>query len=218
MKSLMLIALTACLMAACQPAEVAAPTATPTPPSPSIAPPCEACSTPAAPSQGSHRIVQSANLSLLVDDPVKVLAQIESAAAELGGLTISSSSWSSPGSPSSASLSVRLPPEALLSLRHLATGLASQVQSDNVYSQDVTADYARLQGRQRELAQAEAELVQLVGRPASLQAARSVLVAYQLVTQERTNVEAQIADLDSRLSLASFDLSLNGSVQAIRVE
>jgi len=219
MKHLVALALAASLLASCGPASIAATTATPTPFSPEISVGCESCTpAPAGPWIGRRLILQSANLSLAVDDPVRVLAQMEGAVAEMGGVVLSSSTWSSPGSPTSASLSARIPPEALLKLRRLATGLASQVQNDNVYSQDATQDYLRLRQRLDELTLAETHLLEIITRGADRQEARSFMIACQMVAQERANIEAQIADYDGRAGLASFDLSLNGPGPMLMIE
>jgi len=219
MKHLVAFALAAGLLAACRPAGLAATTATPTPSSPEIAAGCESCTpAPAQPWIGRRLILQSASLSLAVDDPVRVLAQIEAAVAEMGGVVVSSSTWASPGSPTSASLSARLPPEALIKLRRVATGLAIQVQSDNVYSQDATQDYLRLRQRLEELTRAGTDIEEIITGGAGRQAARSLLIAWQMVAQERANIESQIADYDGRAGLASFDLSLNGPGPMLMIE
>ena len=211
MKHLVAYALAVCLLASCRPADLASPVATPTPSSPEVTVGCESCTPmPVEPWVGRRLILQSANLSLGVEDPVRVLAQIESAVSEMGGVVVSSSTWSSPGSPTAASLSARIPPEALLQLRRVAIGLASQVQNDSLYSQDATQDYLRLHRRLEELIQAETHLLDVITRGADRQTARSLLIACQMVTQERANTEAQIADYDGRGALASFDVSLNG--------
>jgi FixJ family two-component response regulator len=111
-----------------------------------------------------------------------------------------------------------MPPEALIKLRRVATGLASQVQNDNVYSQDATQDYLRLRQRHKELTQAEADLVEIITAGADRQAARSLMIAWQMVAQERANIESQIADYDGRASQASFDLSLNGPGPMLMIE
>lgn len=219
MKHLVALALAAGLLAACRPTDLAAAIATPTPFSPEITVGCESCTpAPAGPWIGRRVIVQSASLSLAVDDPVPVLAQIEAAVAEMGGVVVSSSTWVSPGSPTSASLSARMPPEALIKLRRLATGLAIQVQSDNVYSQDATQDYLRLRQRLEELTRAETDLEQIITGGADRQAARSLLIAWQMVAQERASIESQLADYDGRAGLASFDLSLNGAGPMLMIE
>lgn len=218
MKNLVAFALAVCLLASCRPADLPAAAATPTPCSPEMTAGCTpGTPTPAGPWFGRQIILQSANLSLTVEDPIRVLAQIEGAVAEMGGVVLSSSSWSSPGAPSSASLSARISPEALPKLRRIALGLASQVQNDSLYSQDATQDYLRLRRRLEDLIQVEADLLEIM-TGADRQAAKSLMIASQMVAQERANIESQIADYDGRAGLASFDLSLNGPGPMLMIE
>ena len=145
MRTLVTFALAACVLASCRSdvrtVAAASPSSlTPTPVE--LFPPTSALLP-----QGTRIIIQSANLSLTVDDPAKALAQIEGAVMELGGFVASSNSWSSPGSPASSSLSARVPRDSLPALRRVAIGLSNQIQSDGTYSQDVTADHRQLHVR-----------------------------------------------------------------------
>ena len=104
MRTLVTFALAACLLTSCRSNPTAVAAATPsllTPTPTEFFPP-----TPALLPRGTRIIIQSANLSLTVDDPAKALAQIEGAVMELGGFVVSSNSWSSPGSPASSSLTL----------------------------------------------------------------------------------------------------------------
>ncbi len=216
MRTLVTFALAACLLTSCRSNSlpVAATTPSSLTPTPSeFFPP-----TPARLLQGTRIIIQSANLSLTVDDPAKALAQIEGAVIELGGFVVSSNSWSSPGSPASSSLSARVPRDSLPALRRVAIGLSNQVQNDGSYSQDVTPDHQQLHERHQVLARAEDDLVQLLTHASSREQVASLLVAHQMIVQERTNIESQLAEYEDRATLASFDVTLNGLAAAIFVE
>ena len=211
MRHLLAYALAACLLSSCRPNETFAPTPNATPysqltPTPSglFSPP------PTNLPLGPRIVIYSASLSLSVEDPSKAMSQIEGAVLEMGGVVVSSSSWSSPGSATSSSLSARVPPDSLPTLRRIAIGLSAQVQSDGTYSQDVTADHRRLHKQLQTLALAENDLVQLLTHAADNQTAASLLIAHQMLVQERSNVEAQLADYEDRAALASFDVSFNG--------
>jgi Domain of unknown function (DUF4349) len=219
MRTITALALAACLLTSCRSDVGPVPLATPTPFS--LQPPaaCERCApTPAGSWLIRHKILQSASLTLTVGDPIQALSQIESAVEELGGVVLSSSSWSSPGSSASANLSARLPLGTLLDMRRVAMGLASQVQNDSVYGQDITVEYARLEARRADLLQAEKHLARLMTQTADLQAADALVLARQMVTQERVNIESQLADYDSRADWASFDVSLNGMAQVLFID
>jgi hypothetical protein len=219
MRNLVAIALAVCLLASCGPNEATLPVATPTGGAEATPTPFTSSTPPSSTLvRGGRIVVQSASLSLTVEDPGRALAQIESAIAEVGGVVVSSSSWSSPGSPASSNLSARVPPAELGNLRRIATGLASQVQSDGVYSQDATADYRRLNERLRTLALAEDDLLQLLTHTSDKELATSLMMAYQMVTQERATVQSQISDYEDRATLATFDVSLNGPAQVLFVD
>ncbi len=216
MRNLVTFALAACLLASCRSDTQALAAATPsllTPAPTEFFPPA-----PALLPLGTRIIIQSANLSLTVDDPAKALAQIEGAVLELGGFVVSSNSWSSPGSPASSSLSARVPRDSLPALRRVAIGLSNQIQSDGTYSQDVTPDHRRLHARLKLLARAEDHLVQTLIHASAQEQVASLLIAHQMIVQERTNIEAQLAEYEDRAALASFDVTLNGPAAAFFVE
>jgi hypothetical protein len=216
MRDLVTFALAAFLLTSCRSNALAVAATTPSPLTPTpygSFPP-----TPARLPQGTRIIVQSANLSLTVDDPAKALSQIEGAVIELGGFVVSSTSWSSPGSPASSSLSARVPRDSLPALRRVAIGLSNQVQSDGTYSQDVTPDHRRLHERLQVLARAEGHLLQLLTHASAQPQAASLLIAHQMIVQERTNIESQLAEYEDRATLASFDVTMNGMAAVIFVE
>jgi len=216
MRTLVTFALAACLLTSCRSNPTAVAAATPsllTPTPTEFFPP-----TPALLPRGTRIIIQSANLSLTVDDPAKGLAQIEGAVMELGGFVVSSNSWSSPGSPASSSLSARVPRDSLPALRRVAIGLSTQIQSDGTYSQDVTPDHRRLHVRLRQLARAEDHLVQLLTHASAQEQVASLMIAHQMIVEERTNIEAQLAEYEDRATFASFDVTMNGPSAAFFVE
>ena len=216
MRTLLTFALAACLLASCRSNPIAVAAASPsslTPTPVELFPPTSALLP-----RGTRIIIQSANLSLTVDDPAKALAQIEGAVIELGGFVASSNSWSSPGSPASSSLSARVPRDSLPALRRVAIGLSNQIQSDGTYSQDVTPDHRRLHERLQVLARAEDHLVQLLTHASDQGQVVSLLIAHQMIVQEIASVEAQLAEYEDRAALASFDVNLNGPSAAFFVE
>jgi hypothetical protein len=216
MRTLLTLALAACLLTSCRSNALAVAATIPSPLAPTpteFFPP-----TPAVLPRGTRIIIQSANLSLTVDDPAIALARIEGAVMELGGLVASSNSWSSPGSPASSSLSARVPRDSLPALRRVAIGLSNQIQSDGTYSQDVTPDHRRLLARLRELERAEGHLLQLLTHAPAQEQVASLLIAHQMIVQERTSIEAQLAEYEDRATYASFDVTLNGPSAAFFIE
>ena len=91
-------------------------------------------------------------MSLVVEDPRKVLATLEELVVEAGGFVTSASSYSSSESIAYANLSARVPPDMLPALRRAVLDLALQVQNDSMSSQDITHQYRSLLESQAELA------------------------------------------------------------------
>jgi hypothetical protein len=219
MRNLLVIALAASLLSACNPIGRFAPgpSATPPPlPTPTLFSPF--APTPTTLPQGTRTIIRSASLSLTANDPVRAISQVEQAVLDAGGFVVSASSWSSPGSPGSSSLSARVPPDSLPKVRLDALELASQLQSDSTYSQDVTSEFRQLQQRLQAVALAENDVWRLLIQTTDPQLAISLTLARDLLVLERTNIERQLADYQDRAMLASFDVTFNAPTELISIE
>jgi hypothetical protein len=205
------IPLVAILLVSCAPLVIdtglsAAPTAAdspasyPTAPLPSPLPP------------GGRIIVRSSSLTLVVDNPATTLASLEQAVADAGGLVVSASSYSYPESPGYASLSAKVPPEALADLRATAIALASAVQSDSAYSQDATAEYRLMRKRLGQLDRAEKHLWNLLTETKDRELAASLMLLRELILREQEGLNSQLLNYDDRATVASFDVTLNQPV------
>ena len=172
------------------------PTATPLPPVPS-------------PQVGPERpvVLISASLSLIAEDPVRASASLEELIQEAGGYVVSASSWASPEGGGYASLSARVPPEALASLRREAIDAAGQTQSDSRYSQDVTVEYGFLLAHAAELERADLHLQRFLSETRDPEVITSCMLLRGLLLQERQNVESQLQSYRDRMTLASLDVS-----------
>jgi hypothetical protein len=184
----------------------AAATATPLPPS--------------LPAQGapeSSVILQSASLSLIAEDPVLASASLEQLIQEAGGYVVSASSWSSPEGGGYASLSARVPPQALAGLRLAVIDTAVQTQSDSRYSQDVTVEYGFLLAHAAELEQADLDLQRFLSETRDPVVITSCVVLQGLLLQERKNVESQLQNYRDRMNLASLDVSWTQNVSSLQL-
>ena len=184
----------------------AAPTATPLPPNlpPQVAP-------------ESSVILQSASLSLIAEDPVRASASLEQLVQEAGGYVVSASSWSSPEGGGYASLSARVPPEALAGLRVAAIEAAGQIQSDSRYSQDVTVEFGFLLAHAAELERADLHLQRFLSETRDPEVITSCMLLRGLLLQERKNVESQLQNYRDRMNLASLDVSWTQSVSSLQL-
>jgi len=128
---------------------------------------------------------------------------------QAGGFVVSASSWSSPGSPAYSSLSARVPPESLSVLRRAALEIAEEVQSDSLYTQDVTSDYRLLHKRLQDLTQAQDQIWWLLIQTDDPKLASTFTILRDLLQTERSSVESQLLYYDQQAAFASFDITLN---------
>jgi hypothetical protein len=156
-----------------------------------------------------RRVAHSASLTIVVDDPSMALSRLQGAVLEAGGFVLSSSSWSSPGSPAYSNLSARIPSGSLSNLRQVALELATQVQSDSTYGQDMTIDLRQLQRRLQDVTQAEDHLWQFIVHSDDPQLGTSFAVVRDLLEREKADIERQLADGADRVAFAAFDVVLN---------
>jgi len=153
-------------------------------------------------------VITSSSLSLVVDDPAASLATLEALVEDAGGFVSSASSWSDPQTAYS-SLSAKVPPAALPELRRSAIELASNVQSNSTYSQDVTSEVQSLRDRLSLIDESENRLLEILLGTSDASLAKSFVLVAQLFQQERQNAESQLSNyLDSSI-LSSFDVSMN---------
>jgi hypothetical protein len=201
MNRLLLLLAPVLVLAACAPLTAAAPTPT------QAAPPA----TPTAAPQvtGERRIVHSSSLYLIVDDPAAAMAELERAVQDLGGFVVSASYYASADYPGYASLNAKVPPEALPELRQAALELALAIQSDNLYTQDVTAEYRHLLERSVALEHSEARLWDLVTQTEDAALAESLTLLRELVRTEQESIRGQLVSLEDRALYASVDVTLN---------
>jgi hypothetical protein len=180
----------------------------------------EATSRPAAtrtPLEFPDRVViTSSSLSFLVEDPAATLAELEVLVEEAGGFVSSASSWSDPQT-AYASLSAKVPPAALADLRRSAIELASGVQSNSTYSQDVTSEVESLRDRLALIDESEDRLLEILLGSSDATLAKSYVLIAQLFQQERQNAGSQLDNYMESSRLSSFDVTLNGQPIGLRL-
>lgn len=179
--------------------------------------PTSAAASPRPPLDFPDRMVTaSSSLSILVDDPVATLAELQARVEEAGGFVSSASSWSD-GTTAYASLSARVPPEALADLRKGVIELASSVQNNSTYSQDITAEVQSLQDRLEFIDESEQRLLDVLLGSGDASLAKSFVLIAQLFQQERLNAENQLQSYLESSTLSSFDVTLNGQAPTLRL-
>ena len=168
------------------------------------------------PMAGTERVViSSSSLSLTVEDPAAALTALESLVAEAGGFVSSSSAWSDTQT-GYASLSAKVPPQALAGLRQAAIELAMSVDSNSTYSQDVTFEVQSLYDRIALVDESEHRLLEILLGTDDPSLAKSYVLVAELFRQEREDAEGQLRNYLQSSTLSSFDVSLNRTSPVLR--
>jgi hypothetical protein len=161
-------------------------------------------------------VITSSSLSIVVDDPTATLAELQALVEEAGGFVSSGSSWSDPQT-AYASLSAKVPPAVLTGLRREALQLASGVQSNSTYSQDVTSEVQSLRERLTLIDESENRLLEVLLGSSDASLAKSYVLIAQLFQQERQSAESQLQNYLESSTLSSFDVTINGQPTSLRL-
>ena len=154
-------------------------------------------------------IVHSASYTIIVKNPSRALTDLQQAVEKAGGFVSSASAYSVDGSSSYASLSAKVPPEALPMLSAALQKIADQVQNQSVYVQDVTADVHRLQQRHADLTHAQNELFLFLLNSKDLDRFSTFGILQELLDTELKSVESQLESYEQQSKLGSFDVTIN---------
>jgi len=154
-------------------------------------------------------IVHSASYTITVKYPARALTDLQRAVEQSGGYVSSASSWSGDGSASYASLSAKVPPEALPALNAAINKIADKIQNQSEYVQDVTADVQKLQQRYADLSHAHDELLLFLINGKQLDRLSTFGILQELLDTELKSVESQLESYAQQAKLGSFDVTIN---------
>jgi len=136
-------------------------------------------------------VVMNANLSIVVPDPVASVREIAQLAEEMGGFVVYSNTFQSTFGlqqvmADQAQITIRVPAERLNeALEQIKEG-ATDVRTENISGEDVTAAYTDLESRLRNLEAAEASLREIM---ASATRTEDVMMVFNTLTQVRGEIE-----------------------------
>ncbi|MCS6908484.1 MAG: DUF4349 domain-containing protein [Anaerolineales bacterium] len=144
-----------------------------------------------SPAAVERMVIKTANLSLIVQDPPSAMDAIAKTAEEMGGYVVSANLYRtttrSGKEVPQASITVRVPAEKLnLALEEIKALSDELPKSENITSQDITAEYTDLESRLRNLKRAEEQLQEIMDRAYSTE---DVLNVYQQLVQVREQIE-----------------------------
>jgi len=195
------------LLAACAERNKPTPPITPTPAVPSFLLPMD------------RVILRSASYTIVTKNPARTLTELQKTVEKAGGYLSSASSYSAAGSSNYASLSAKVPPEALPALGEAIDKMADPIQNRSVSVQDVTSDVLNLQQRYHDLTNAREELLWFLINDKDLDKFSTFGILQELLDTELKSVESQLVSYEQQSKLASFDITINQPAsQALPVE
>jgi Domain of unknown function (DUF4349) len=169
-------------------------------------------------------VIKNATLSIAVDDPLKSEDTITHMAEAMGGFVVSanmSQTYLQNGTKvPQVSITIRVPAERLdEALTTIKAETTQPVISENVNSQDVTADYTDLNSRLTNLQAAETQLQEIM---ASATKTEDVLAVYSQLVSVREQIEVikgqmKYYEESAALSSISVELIANAAVQPLTI-
>ncbi len=165
------------------------------------------------PSSVERMVIKNAKISLIVKEPPAAMDSIAKMAERMGGFVVSADLYQevtrSGKKLPRASITVRVPAEKLNQAMDEIKSLSDELpQSENITSQDITAEYTDLESRLRNLKQAEEQLQEILDQAFSTE---DVLNVYQQLTQVREQIElleGQMKYYRESVALSSISVEL----------
>lgn len=172
-------------------------------------------------------VIKNATLSIVVPDPAVSMDAVAKLADEMGGWVVTSNLYKITTNEGietpQASISIRIPAdrltEALTRIKGQVEDPNTDVRSENISGEDVTAQYTDLQSRKANLEQAEAALREIM---ASATKTEDVLNVFNQLTQVRGEIEVlkgQIKYYEESSSFSAINVELisQASIKPITV-
>jgi hypothetical protein len=183
-----------------------------------------AASAPVANTTVERLVIKNASLSMAVDDPEASMDRITALAEDLGGYVVSAymyqTTLESGAKVPHASISIRIPAEELNHVLETIKAETTQpLLSENIDSQDVTADYVDLSSRLTNLEATEEQLQRIMDEAVRTE---DVLAVYSQLTYIREQIEVIKGQMKyyedaSRLSMVNVELLANEAVQPLTI-
>lgn len=169
-------------------------------------------------------VIKTANLSIVVDDTAKTVADITRLAESLGGYVVSLNTTKSTYGPQAqvaeqASMTIRVPSAKLDDTLNQLKGYAVDVNNESVAGQDVTSEYTDLQSRLTNLEAAEKQLQSIMEEATKTE---DVLAVYNQLVATREQIEVIKGQMkyyseSAAMSAITLDIQPNIATQPIEV-
>lgn len=183
-----------------------------------------ASSVPAANTTVERLVIKNASLSMAVDDPEASMNRITALAEELGGYVVRADMYQTPLNSGvtvhHVSISIRIPAEELnQALETIKAETTQPLLSQNIDSQDVTADYVDLSSRLTNLEAAEVQLQRIMDEAVKTE---DVLAVYSRLTDIRQQIEVikgqmKYYEESAHLSMVNVELVADEAAQPLTI-
>jgi hypothetical protein len=157
-------------------------------------------------------VVKNADMSVVVKDPEKTMADISKMAQDMGGFVVSSNlyqtSTSSGKMVPQANVVIRVPAEKLDEALATIKSGAVEVQNENVSGQDVTSQYVDLQSQLKNLEAAEAQLVQIMSKAEKTEDVMNVFNQLTAIRGQIESIKGQMKYFEESAALSAISVTL----------
>ncbi len=161
-------------------------------------------------------IIQNADLTVVVKDPVDSLSQLTSYALESGGFVVASNVYKTQTDTGlqvpEATITIRVPAEklqnALQFIHELTEDPAKDVLSENISGQDVTKEYTDLGSRLRNLEDAAEQLRAIMDGSNDTEAVLQVYRELSSVTEQIEIIKGQMQYYEEAAAMSAISVRL----------
>lgn len=161
-------------------------------------------------------VIKNASLQISVDDPEASMARISQMAEEMGGYIVSANMYQTYRADGAevpaASLTIRVPAEKLAeAMNRIKAETTQPVRSENISSQDVTAEYTDLQSRLRNLEAAESQLQEIMDKAVKTEDVLNVYSQLVSIREQIEVIKGQIKYYEQSAALSSINIDLTAT-------
>ncbi|MBN1933735.1 MAG: DUF4349 domain-containing protein [Anaerolineae bacterium] len=157
-----------------------------------------------------RKIIYNVYLNLIVEDTQATFDQIRQLTIDMGGFVADSNTWKD-GGQLRGTLTVRIPAGSLQDALSQFKGLALDIESERMDSQDVTEEYVDLEARLANLQRTEEELLELLATRSATGKTSDILEVHREITSVRAQIEqiqGRMKYLNNLSALATVNITL----------
>lgn len=167
------------------------------------------------PQNAERLVIKNANISVVVDDPAKVMDELSALAESMGGFVVSSNLYQSMSASGfevpSASITIRVPSERLVEALEAIEAQAIRIVSQSQSGQDVTSQYTDLQSRLRNMEDAESLLREIMEAADNTENVLNAFHQLNGITEQIEVLKGQIQFFEESSALSAISVQLIAS-------